>query len=178
VFGDYSPRYLSLNGHDYSCSRDSIKLFFKAAVDQGLKGYLKAVSEKSITIGFSKNKEPWDSEKLFELLQVSLKENLRLAIPVITEFKALASIEWTARLGEHSRAPFLPGHEYMYSPFIVKQGRIQLQNLDELVVWTYENRLNKNVDLALVKSTYLRFIDFVDKNMASCQVWSALREKT
>lgn len=174
AFGDYSPRYLLVKGRHISSVGDGISTVIKAIIHQGYKGYIDAVTDKGVTIGWSKLREAWDIGALKKLLLVSTIPGLRLALPVTKAFVPLASIKWTSWVGELSRSPFCPNREYMYSPFIVEGGKVTTAKLDELVDWTFTNRENPAVTVEEIRRCYQDFILLVDQAMSDEPGWASM----
>ena len=175
MFGDFSPRYIWMNNEYLTCSHDSISLLLRAVVHQGYRGYMKSVEKKGVVIGVAKDREAWGIDELVKLFLANLTPGLRLALPTNSQFKGLASIKWRKFLGESSRAIFCPGWDYMYSPFIIEDGRITTNNFDELVSWTYENRHDRAMKLDGIRSLYIEFIETVDAGMGRDEKWLAMR---
>lgn len=171
AFGDYSPRTLLVKGRHISSVDDGISTFIKAVIHQGYKGHIDTVTQKGVTIGWSKTREAWDIDALKKLLLVSIIPGLRLALPVTKAFAPLASIKWTPWVGELSRSPFCPNREYMYSPFIVENGKVTTSKLDELVDWTYTHRENPVVTIEEIRCCYQEFIILVDQVMRDEPSW-------
>jgi hypothetical protein len=174
AFGDYSPRYLLVKGRYISSVDDGISTVIKAIIHQGYKGYIDAVTDKGVTIGWSKLREAWDIGALKKLLLVSTIPGLRLALPVTQAFAPLASLKWTSRVGEISRSPFCPNREYMYSPFIVESGKVTTAKLDELIDWTFKNRENPAVTVEEIRCCYQDFILLVDQAMSDEPSWTSM----
>lgn len=174
AFGDYSPRYLLVKGRYISSVGDGISTFIKAIIHQGYKGYIDAVTDKGVTIGWSKLREAWDIGALKKLLLVSTIPGLRLALPVTQAFAPLACLKWTSRVGEISRSPFCPNREYMYSPFIVESGKVTTAKLDELIDWTFKNRENPVVTVEEIRCCYQDFILLVDQAMSDEPSWTSM----
>ena len=172
AFGDYSPRYLRVEGRLVSSTDDSLSLFFKAIIQQGYKGYIDSVSHKGVVIGWAKDREAWDMATLRKLFLANLIPGLRLALPVTKAFAPLASFKWTSRVGELSRSPFCPNHDYMYSPFILENGKMTISNLDDLVAWTFLHRRNKTVSIEEIHHCYKNFIVLIDQAMRADSNWA------
>lgn len=173
AFGDYSPRYLLVNGRRESSVDDSISIFFKAIIHQGYRGYIDTISDKGVVIGLTKTREAWDLAALKSLLLESIVPGLRLALPVTKAFAPLASLRWNPQIGELSRSPFCPNCEYMYSPFVIENKRITVSNFRELVDWTFANREDRAVTLEEVRRCYQDFILFVDQAMRDEPRWAS-----
>lgn len=174
AFGDYSPRYLLVKGRHESSTDDSLSIFIKAIIHQGYWGYIDAVTQKGVTIGWDKSREAWDIDALKKLLLESMIPGLRLALPVTQAFTPLASLRWSRRLGEYSRSPFCPNHAYMYSPFIMENGKITTSKLGELVEWTFANRENHALTVEQIHRAYQDFILLVDQAMCDEARWTQL----
>lgn len=174
AFGDYSPRYLLEKGRYVSSVDDSISVFLKATIHQGYRGYIDSVTPKGALIGFNKNREAWDIDVLRKLLLESIIPGLRLALPVTKAFAPLASLRWTRRVGEISRSPFCPNREYMYSPFIIENGKVTTSRLTELVDWTFVHRENGAVTVEEIRRCYQNFILLVDQAMRDEPRWASV----
>ena len=98
-----------------------------------------------------------------------------MVIPATQRFRALASIAWTKVLGEPSTCVRCPGREYMYSPFIVEDHRITTSNLEELIRWTYANRLHDEVNEKEIVLAYQDFIRRVDAGMETISKWVEMK---
>lgn len=174
VFGDYSPRYLRVKDQNISSVDNSLSVFIKAIIHQGYKGYIDTVTTKGVTIGWSKTREAWDTDALRKLLLESIIPGLRLALPVTKDFAPLASFKWTPWVGEISRSPQCPNCEYMYSPFIVENGKITTSSLDVLVNWTFAHRTNSAVTEEEIRRCYQDFILLVDQAMRNEPRWTSV----
>lgn len=174
AFGDYSPRYLRVKGQQISSVDNSISVFVKAIIHQGYMGYIDTVTNKGVIVGWSKNREAWDIDALRKLLLESIIPGLRLALPVTKAFAPLASFKWTSWVGELSRSPFCPNREYMYSPFIVENGKVTISKLDELVDWTFVHRENPTVTVEEIRRGYQDFILLVDQTMRDEPSWISM----
>ncbi|WP_368647411.1 hypothetical protein [Castellaniella ginsengisoli] len=172
AFGDYSPRYLLVKGRRISSVDNSLSIFIKAIIHQGYRGYIDTVTHEGVAIGWDKTRDAWDIDALRKLLLESNIPGLRLALPVTQAFAQLASFRWTPRVGELSRSPFCPNREYMYSPFIVENGKVTTSKLDELVVWTFAHRADPIVTVEEIRRCYQDFIVLVDQAMHDEPSWA------
>lgn len=174
-FGDYTARHIKVNGRFHSCINNTVKLFFYAAENKGLNGVMRRIDKEGMVVGLSKTADAWDVDTLLQFVDANLIPSLRLAIPVISEYKELASLKWSSSLGENSRAPYCPGRSYMYFPFIQIGQEIRTENLEQLVSWTYENRFERDVELETIRSKYLDLINLVDEKMKANKRWGKMR---
>lgn len=174
AFGDYSPRYLRVNGKYVSSVDDSLSIFVKAIIHQGYRGYIDTVTPKGVVIGLNKSREAWDIDALRKLLLESIIPGLRLALPVTEAFAPLASLRWTPWVGELSRSPFCPNRGYMYSPFIIENGKVTTSKLNELIDWTFVHRENHAVTIEEIRRCYQDFILLVDQAMRDEPSWASV----
>ena len=174
VFGDYSPRYLRVKSRDISSVDESLSVFVKGIIHQGYRGYIDTVTQKGVVIGWSRTREAWDIDALKRLFLESIIPGLRLALPVTSAFAPLASFKWTPWVGELSRSPFCLNREYMYSPFILENGKVTTSKLDELINWTFVHRKNPEVTVDEIRRCYQDFIRLVDQAMLDEPSWTSV----
>ena len=146
----------------------------KGIIHQGYRGYIDTVTQKGVVIGWSRTREAWDIDALKRLFLESIIPGLRLALPVTSAFAPLASFKWTPWVGELSRSPFCLNREYMYSPFILENGKVTTSKLDELINWTFVHRKNPEVTVDEIRRCYQDFIRLVDQAMLDEPSWTSV----
>lgn len=174
AFGDYTPRYLQLKDKLISSVDKSLSVIVKAIIHQEYRGYIDTVTNKGVYIGWDKTREAWDLDILKKLLLENIIPGLRLAIPVTKDLAPLASLKWTPWVGELSRSPYCPNREYMYSPFMVENGKVTTSKLDELIDWTFVHRRNPTVTVEEIRRCYQDFILLVDQAMREEPRWASV----
>jgi hypothetical protein len=170
-YGEYGSPTLFLGRKSYWSTSHTISIFFQAAEHQGYAGYISSARADGVFIGFSKNKEAWDEANLCDYLIGALQPDMRLAIPVVQRFNALASMKWSDSLKRQSGALRMPKTNFMFSPFVMRNNRITTDKLDELIKWTFKNRIFQNTEESEIKELYFEFIRFVDGAMVGREAW-------
>ncbi|HEX8610370.1 MAG TPA: hypothetical protein VF800_03715 [Telluria sp.] len=174
-FGNALPVFRFLSEHALFDAANFISLFFKAVVYEKYQGHIISANASGAIIGISKSEEAMSDSVLFNVLCFNLLPGFRMALPVTPRFRTLASMEWEKVLGEPSGTVRCPGREYMYSPFIVENERITTKNLKELIDWTFEHRLDRDVKPDEIVLAYQDFIRHVDAGMANKSEWVEMK---